>query len=117
MSFSVKRLALISSVFAAMAAMPAAVGIRSAPLVDHTADACQTSEVTQIYFDGCLPSIDPPQAQVNQRGPDELPEIRGVPCDGTNSGTCIGLSRLPGGMPVQPDAVAPQPDTQVRSSP
>ncbi|BBX08226.1 hypothetical protein [Mycolicibacterium aichiense] len=106
----------ISALFAA-AAIPAAVGQSASPAADPIADPCPTSETTQIYFDGCLPSIDSPSPEVNLRGPDQLPEIRGIPCDGSNTGTCIGLSQLPGGTPAQPNATADQPDTQVRSSP
>ncbi|GAY13344.1 hypothetical protein [Mycobacterium sp. shizuoka-1] len=105
------------SVLAAAAAMPVAVGQSVAPAADAIADPCPTSETTQIYFDGCLPSIDSPSPEVQLRGPDQLPEIRGVPCDGSDSGTCIGLSQLPGGTAAQPNATADQPDTQVRSSP
>ncbi|WP_179469082.1 hypothetical protein [Mycolicibacterium vinylchloridicum] len=93
------------------------MGAIAAPSAGPIADPCPTAETTQIYFDGCLPSIDPPSPQVKLRGPDQLPEIRGIPCDGSDSDTCIGLSRLPGGTPAQPDAAADQPDTQVRSSP
>lgn len=96
----------------AISAASIAPGVRT-----NIADPCATNDVTQVYFDGCLPSIDAPQAQVNQRGPNQVPEIRGIPCNGSNTGTCIGLSRLPGGPNAQPDATAPQPDTQVRSSP
>lgn len=74
------------------------------------ADPCATNEVTQIYFDGCLPSIDAPDSNVEMKGPNQLPEINGIPCDGTNSGTCIGLSE-------QPDVSVPEPDTSVSSSP
>lgn len=119
MNFPTKRISMIGGLVAA-AALPAALGVASATSASPAtplADPCPTNEVTQIYFDGCLPSIDPPQGEVNVRGPDELPEIRGIPCDGSNTGTCIGLSRLPGGTPAQPDSGPAQPDTQVRSSP
>lgn len=45
-----------------------------------------------------------------QAGPNQLPKINGIPCDGTNSGTCIGLSR-------QPNVAVPEPDTNVSQSP
>ncbi|KDE97740.1 hypothetical protein Y900_002005 [Mycolicibacterium aromaticivorans JS19b1 = JCM 16368] len=97
----------------AAAGFPLAMGVILASPATPVADPCPTNETSQIYFDGCLPSIDPPQAEVNQRGPNQLPEIRGIPCDGSDSGTCIGLSELPGGTAAQPT----EPDTQVRSSP
>lgn len=115
MTFSPKLAAVCAAMFAA--AVPGAVAITSIQPPHAVADPCPTNEVSQIYFDGCLPSIDPPQEQVNQRGPNQLPEIRGIPCDGSDTGTCIGLSQLPDGTPAQPDASVPQPDTQVQSSP
>ncbi|MCV7217336.1 intersectin-EH binding protein Ibp1 [Mycobacterium crocinum] len=114
---SVKRVAVAGGLMSAAAVLPAAIGLSFQSPIAPSADPCPTNEVTQIYFDGCLPSIDAPQAQVNVRGPNELPEIRGIPCDGSNTGTCIGLSELPGGTPAQQEVTAPQPDTQVRSSP
>ncbi|MCV7343405.1 hypothetical protein [Mycolicibacterium rhodesiae] len=107
---------MVIGIFAAPA-VPLAIAAVPAPTANPIAEPCPVSEVSQIYFDGCLPSIDPPQAQVDRRGPDQLPEIRGIPCDGSNTGTCIGLSQLPGGTPAQSNATPAQPDTQVRSSP
>lgn len=112
---STRLLATMIGGVSAAAGFPLAMGvILASPATPPVADPCPTNETSQIYFDGCLPSIDPPQAEVNQRGPpNQLPEIRGIPCDGSDSGTCIGLSELPGGTAAQPT----EPDTQVRSSP
>ncbi|WP_142391351.1 hypothetical protein [Mycobacterium sp. ENV421] len=110
---STTRLATMIGGLSAATAFPLAMGMIQASPATPIADPCPTNETSQIYFDGCLPSIDPPQAEVNQRGPNQLPEIRGVPCDGSDTGTCIGLSELPGGTAPQPA----QPDTEVRSSP
>ncbi|MGY4710811.1 hypothetical protein ACXDF8_14835 [Mycolicibacterium sp. CBM1] len=107
----------VSAGLLGVAAVAAVVAIAPSQPGIAVADPCPTNETSQIHFDGCLPSIDAPQAQVYQRGPDQLPEVRGIPCDGSDTGTCIGLSQLPGGTPAQPDATASQPDTQVRSAP
>lgn len=70
---------------------------------------CPTTLTGQVYV-GCVPGVIPPPSAVDLRGPGQLPTVYGVPCKGSNSGTCIGLSRLP-------LAVAPVPDTVVRHHP
>jgi hypothetical protein len=75
------------------------------------ADApCPGNETQSVVVQGCLPSTQPPADDLDLRGPDEVPTINGIPCTGSNTGTCIGLSRLP-------SADAPEPDTSVHQSP
>ena len=108
-TFQPVRRLILAGGFAVAAAI-AVTGPADSADRSTVADPCPTNELTQIYFDGCLPSIDPPPAAVSTRGPNQLPEINGIPCDGTDSGTCIGLSE-------QPSVSVPQPDTSVSQSP
>ena len=110
MTFQSSRRLILVGGFAVAASAFAIAGPVVNPARATIADSCAPNEMTQIYFDGCLPSIDAPDSNVEMKGPNQLPEIDGIPCDGTDSGTCIGLSE-------QPDVSVPEPDTSVSSSP
>jgi hypothetical protein len=71
---------------------------------------CPGNVAASVVVQGCLPSTQAPADSLDTRGPNQVPKVRGIPCTGSNIGTCIGLSRLP-----SPDV--PQPDTSVRHSP
>ncbi len=86
---------------AAAAASPAGANVSDMPCPGNVAES--------LVIQGCLPSTDPPADSLDMRGPDQVPKLRGIPCTGSNSGTCIGLSRLP-------SADAAEPDTTVRHS-
>ena len=66
------RLALAAGGFAVAAAI-VVVGPADDTNRSTVADPCPTNELTQIYFDGCLPSIDPPSDEVSRRGPNQVP--------------------------------------------
>ena len=70
---------------------------------------CPGNVSEALVIQGCLPSTNLPNESLDMRGPDEVPKINGIPCTGSNTGTCIGLSRLP-------SADAPEPDTSVQQS-
>jgi hypothetical protein len=55
---------------------------------------CPNSVTGHIFVAGCLPSVNPPPGAVGYRGPDQLATLYGIPCTGSNTNTCIGLSRL-----------------------
>ena len=94
---------------AAFAMVAAPVSARS------LASTCADGESNDLYTDICLPDIVPNSG--NDFSPQSVPgnpsldEVNGVPCTGSNSGTCIGLSR---NQELKPDV---QPDSTVRSSP
>jgi hypothetical protein len=71
---------------------------------------CPGNVAESLVIQGCLPSTDAPPDSLDMRGPDQVPKLDGIPCTGSNTGTCIGLSRLP-------SADVTQPDTSVRHSP
>ena len=77
--------------------------------VAQTDTPCPGNETSSVVVQGCLPSTAPSPDALDQRGPNQVPKIDGIPCTGTNTGTCIGLSRLP-------SADAPEPDTSVQQS-
>ena len=74
------------------------------------AQTCPSSITEDIFPSGCVPSVKPPPGAVDLRGPGELPTLYGIPCKGSNSGTCIGLSQLP-------TAMSPGPGVIIRTSP
>jgi hypothetical protein len=84
----------------------AAAGVAEAQAPDMP---CPGNIAESLVIQGCLPSTSPPADELDLRGPDEVPKLYGIPCTGANTGTCIGLSRLP-------SADAPEPDTSVRNS-
>ncbi|RDH74206.1 intersectin-EH binding protein Ibp1 [Mycolicibacterium moriokaense] len=87
---------------AVAAAGPAQAAVPSLP--------CPGNVSGSVVVQGCLPSTNASADALEMRGPNQVPKVKGIPCTGSNTGTCIGLSRLP-------SADAPQPDTSVRHSP
>lgn len=77
------------------------------PVSRTVAQNCPNSMTEGIWSAGCLPSVDPPAGQVDNRGPDQLPTVRGIPC----SSDCLDLNR------VLPDTDVAEPDTSVRTNP
>lgn len=70
---------------------------------------CPNSMTESIYIVGCLPGVDPAPELVDERGPDELPTLRGIPCAGSD---CLGLNRA-----LEDNSTPDRPDTEVRSNP
>jgi len=70
---------------------------------------CPGNVAESLVIQGCLPSTQPPADELDTRGPNQVPKVHGIPCTGSDTGTCIGLSRLP-------SAEAPEPDTSVQQS-
>ncbi len=101
-----------AALFASLAA--SAAGFAVATAADAGANVsdmpCPGSVTEALVIEGCLPSTDPSADSLDMRGPNQVPEVNGIPCTGSNTGTCIGLSRLP-------SADAPEPDTSVQHSP
>jgi hypothetical protein len=60
----------------------------------QSVQTCPNALTEEIFVAGCLPSVSPPESAVDLRGTGELPTLYGIPCTGSNSGQCIGLSRL-----------------------
>ncbi len=111
------RLRHRSTHFLPAAALASFIGCAGASLATAaTAQAqvpdmpCPGNVSESLVIQGCLPSVDPPADGLDLRGPNQVPKVDGIPCTGSNTGTCIGLSRLP-------SAEAPEPDTTVRQSP
>ncbi|ULE34387.1 hypothetical protein [Mycobacterium sp. IDR2000157661] len=68
----------------------AAVAAQPNQAPQGVAQICPNSMTDSIWIAGCLPSIDPPPQYVDERGPDQLPALYGIPCSGND---CLGLSR------------------------
>lgn len=100
---------LTAAVIGAAATVPVAGAVMVAPRTATVAQECPNSLTESIWVAGCLPGVDPPADMVDQRGPNQLPTLRGIPC-GTD---CLGLSRVLG----EQETTVPEPDTTVRNSP
>lgn len=91
-----------------------ALGVATAMASPAGADVsdlpCPGNVAESLVIQGCLPGTEPPSDRLDLRGPNQVPEINGIPCTGDDTGTCIGLSRMP-------SADVPEPDTSVRHSP
>ncbi len=104
---SMRRGALTAGFALSMLAAPAVaavsgVGAGVAPL----AQGCPSSETHGPYTADCVPGVDPAPGAVTPNGPNQLPQTNGVYCTNENTGSCIGLGRVP-----QPPN--PQPDTRI----
>ncbi len=104
-----RRLLLPGAVLAAVAAPLAAAAIGGSPTLTPLAE-CPVGQTLDPLTGTCSPSsvapqpitnpIDPEGAQlqpgsITGTAPGEvgrLPEVNGIPCDGANTGKCIGLS-------------------------
>ena len=96
----------------ALAVVPMAVLLPVNPAPAITQQPCPTDLTSNVpYVIGCL-GITPDPGAITRANPNALPEVRGIPCDGTNTGECIGLGLLP-----YPDPVVPAPDSVLRHSP
>ena len=95
----------------ALAVVPlAAVPVNLVPAVAQ--QPCPTDLTSNVpYAIGCI-GVTPDPGAITHVDPNALPEVRGIPCDGTNTGECIGLGLLP-----DPGAAVPAPDSVLRHSP
>ena len=99
-----------AAVFVGLISMSAVTGVlasQTESTVRTVAQNCPNSMTEGIWSAGCLPGVDPPADAVDNRGPDQLPTVRGIPC----SSDCLDINR------VLPDVDVSQPDTDVRSNP
>ena len=92
---SARRLALAGSFALAVAAAPA-LAVFAVPSAAPVA-ACPAGQAVNPASGGCevVPSTGP------QGG---LPEVRGIPCTGANTGECIGLQQEQQAPVVQPSS-------------
>ena len=92
----VRRLILAGGFAVAIAAAPA-VAVFAVPTTSTPAPVaqCPSGEVPEPATGVCMPV--PPGGS--------LPEIRGIPCTGANTGECIGLGEEQ--QPPQPDVPHP----------
>lgn len=94
--------ALSAAVFGAPAAVMATTPERSI-LAD-----CTGGEEMDVFTTTCTPMLVPnspsPQGFTATAANPDIPEVDGIPCDGRDSGTCIGLAEdeAAQGPPVEP---------------
>jgi hypothetical protein len=113
-----RRLILAGGFAVAIAATPVvavvAVPNNSAPTI---AAACASGESADTFTGTCVPDLVPngPHLQTSpavQASPGGLPSVDGIPCTGSNSGQCIGLSEE-----QQAEGPTAVPHSSVSSSP
>ncbi|MUL83911.1 MULTISPECIES: intersectin-EH binding protein Ibp1 [unclassified Mycolicibacterium] len=103
-----RRFAVAAGIAAAIASAPA-LTLLSTP--GQSLAACPNGESEDTYTGVCVPDLVPNSPKFNS-APNQLPQINGIPCNGANSGQCIGLAE-------EQQARGPQPIPQstVGSSP
>lgn len=104
------RIQAVVGSFVGVVGVSAAAGVLAAPAGSVStveAQNCPNSMTESIWSAGCLPGVDSPQGAVDNRGPNQLPTLRGIPC----SSDCLDLNR------VLPDTDTPEPDTTVHTNP
>jgi hypothetical protein len=64
--------------------------------------SCPAGESEDLYTDVCVPEVSPnvPGGNWPSGNQSPLPEVRGIPCTGGNTGECIGLQESEAGTPV-----------------
>ncbi|MGV0643656.1 hypothetical protein [Mycolicibacterium sp. XJ2546] len=104
------RVISAAALIGALAAVPAVVVVagQTNPTLLPRAQSCTNEMTGSIRIADCIPSVNPPERHIDERGPNQLPTLYGIPCGGSE---CLGLSRALQG------AAAPTPDTEVRSNP
>lgn len=102
--FPLRRLIIAGGFAVAVAAAPA-VGAFALP-TDNTpiplAEGCHNGEEADVYTGNCVPHTVPISPSAPNTSPNagfgsipgnpNMPEIRGIPCTGANTGECIGLA-------------------------
>lgn len=66
-----------------------------------TLAGCPNGESSDTFTGSCVPDI-VPNSHGFTTAPNQLPQIDGIPCNGANSGECIGLSEEQQGPQVTP---------------
>jgi hypothetical protein len=108
-----RRLILAGGFAVAIAITPAAAIIghpaHSVPLA-----ACDPGEEEDVFTTVCTPFMVPrsPQGFTSTAANPDMPEINGVPCNGRDSGACIGLaenSEDQGPQPVPRSTISSSP--------
>lgn len=92
---SARRLLLAGAFAVAVAAAPAVAAFTQAPAAGPSVVACANGESTDIYNGECIPDLVPnsPAIPVNAApGTNGIPSVDGVPCEGHNTGQCLGLA-------------------------
>ena len=86
-----QRLLLAGGLALATLAAPA---IMSMTVASSTLAACTTGEEMDVFTTTCVPMLvlTSNQGFTSTAANPDIPEIRGIPCTGANSGQCIGLA-------------------------
>lgn len=103
---SVGRRILLAGGFSIAIAAAPAIAFSAAPsgAPAGTVAACPAGEIEDLFTDQCTPEMAPnvpggnypttTDANISSStpgDPNSLPEVQGIPCTGSNTGTCIGL--------------------------
>lgn len=111
--FPLRRLLLAGSFAVAVAAAPA-IGAVAGPAAEPPrplAEECKDGHEADVYTGNCIPHTAPVKAPAGPRtntgagaipGNPDLPQVRGIPCTGTNTGACIGLAESAQTGPAAP---------------
>ncbi len=95
-----RRLVIAGGFAVAIAAAPVTALVVLPP--SSPSASCPAGETEDLYTDVCVPHVAPnmPGGAWPTGGQGPLPEVRGIPCTGANTGECIGLQESQAGTPV-----------------
>lgn len=83
----------VAAGFVGVVGIAGAAGVLAAPAEPAgwtVAQNCPNSMTEGVWSAGCLPGIDAPSDAVDNRGPNQLPTVRGIPC----SSDCLDINRV-----------------------
>jgi hypothetical protein len=119
-SISPRRRALLAGGFAAAFCAPLAAGLVAEPASSRLA-SCPGNEVLDPISGACRPQTDHAPPTFNPLNPEnaplqpgsitssapgevgQLPEVNGIPCNGNNTGLCIGLTEQNNMLEARPE--------------